>query len=319
MKEILVTLPFTAAQRRALETAAGEDCRFHYVDKASVTAADIAAAAVLVGNVPPALIGASESLELLQLGSSGADAYVKEGVLSPNTVLACSTGAYSQAVAEHALAQTLMLQKNLHRYRDNQSRRQWRDEGPVTSPNGALAAVIGLGEIGLYYAKLMCALGARVIGVKRRVGVCPEGLEALYGFEALDKVLARADIVMSVLPETPQTHHLFTKERFAAMKNTALFINVGRGGAVASEALQWALETGRIAAAAIDVAEEEPLSADSPLWALPNLLITPHVAGDFHLSVTLERVADIAAKNLRAWREGGAYINLVDFETGYRK
>lgn len=318
MKTVLVTLPFTAAQKKKLETA-GEGCAFLYRDKRTVTAAEVAGASVLIGNVPPVLLGASENLELLQLGSSGADVYVKPGVLAANTVLACSTGAYSQAVAEHALAQTLMLQKNLHLYRDNQNAARWRDEGPVTSPADATVAVIGLGEIGLHYAWLMKALGATILGVKRRNGACPEGVDELYTFESLEEVLARADVVMTVLPETAQTHHLYTKERFAAMKKTALFVNVGRGGAVATESLIWALETGEIAAAAIDVAEEEPLPAESPLWGIPNLVITPHVAGDFHLAATLERVAAIAAKNLDAWNYGGEYINLVDFETGYRK
>lgn len=318
MKTVLVTLPFTAEQKRKLETA-GAGSAFLYREKQTVTAAEIAGASVLIGNVPPALLGASENLELLQLGSSGADAYVKPGVLSAKTVLACSTGAYSQAVAEHALAQTLMLQKNLHLYRDNQNAARWRDEGPVTSPADAAVAVIGLGEIGLHYARLMKALGATILGVKRRAGACPEGVDELYTFEALEAVLTRADIVMTVLPETAETHHLYTKERFAAMKKTALFINVGRGGAVETETLRWALETGEIAAAAIDVAEEEPLPPASPLWAIPNLLITPHVAGDFHLAATLDRVAAIAAKNLAAWKMGGDYINLVDFETGYRK
>ncbi len=318
MKTVLVTLPFTAAQKQKLETA-GEGCAFLYRDKTSVTAEEIAGASVLIGNVPPVLLGASESLELLQLGSSGADAYVKPGVLHEKTVLACSTGAYNQSVAEHALAMTLMLQKNLHRYRDDQAARRWQDEGPVTSPADATVAVIGLGEIGLHYARLMKALGATILGVKRRGGERPEDVDELYTFEALDGVLARADIVLTVLPETPQTHHLFTKERFEAMKNTAFFINVGRGGAVATDTLLWALESGQIAGAAIDVAETEPLPAESPLWGIPNLILTPHVAGDFHLAATLERVADIAAKNLAAWRAGGEYSNLVDFATGYRK
>ena len=103
------------------------------------------------------------------------------------------------------------------------------------------------------------------------------------------------------------------------MKNTAIFLNCGRGNAVSSETLAWALEQGEIAAASIDVTEPEPLPADSPLWKLDNLLITPHVSGGYHLQETFETIIDIAARNLRAYLSGGELINQVDFETGYRK
>ena len=318
MTNVLVTVPLLPRHREMLE-AAGPDCCFDYAPAAEVTAEQMASADILIGNVAPGKIGASEKLGWVQLASSGADAYVKPGVLHARTLLTNSTGAYSKSVAEHAFAQTMMLQKNLHLYRDNQARGLWRDEGPVTSIADATVAVIGLGEIGLHYACMAKALGAYILGVKRRQSDCPPAVDELYTMEELDAVLARADVVMSVLPETELTHHLYTAERFARMKETAIFINVGRGGAVATEVLADALKRGVIAGAAIDVAETEPLPADSPLWQIPNLVITPHVAGDFHLIETLDNVAAIAAKNLAAYLRGEELINLVDFESGYRK
>lgn len=318
MTNVLVTVPLLPRHREML-AAAGPDCCFDYTLAAEVTAEQMASADILIGNVAPGKIGASEKLGWVQLASSGADAYVKPGVLHEKTLLTNSTGAYSKSVAEHAFAQTMMLQKNLHLYRDNQARGLWRDEGPVTSIADAAVAVIGLGEIGLHYARMAKALGAYVLGVKRRQSDCPPAVDELYTMEELDAVLARADVVMSVLPETELTHHLYTAERFARMKETAIFINVGRGGAVASEVLADVLKQGVIAGAAIDVAELEPLPADSPLWQIPNLVITPHVAGDFHLIETLDNVAAIAAKNLAAYLRREELINLVDFESGYRK
>lgn len=318
MKKVLVLTPFLEKHRSLLEQA-GPGCEFEYCSASQVTAEKAAQADIILGNIKPSLIGASEKLEWLQLASSGADAYVKPGVLHEKTKLTNSTGAYSKTVAEHAFAMTLMLQKKLHLYRDNQNRARWADMGEITSIADATVAVIGLGDIGLHYARMVKALGGRVIGVKRRAGNCPEGVDELYAMEGLDEALARADVVMSVLPETLQTHHLYTKERFERMKSSAIFINVGRGGAVSSEALCEALRDGQIAAAGIDVAELEPLPADSPLWSLPNLMITPHVAGDFHLPETLDRVAAIAAKNLAAFLAGEELSNQVDFETGYRK
>lgn len=318
MKKVLVLTPFLEKHKKQIEQA-GAGCVFEYCPAGQVTAEQIAGANIIMGNIKAGLIGASENLEWLQLASSGADAYVKPGVLHEKTMLTSSTGAYSKAVAEHAFACTLMLQKNLHLYRDNQNQAQWEDRGNVTSIADSVVAIIGLGDIGLHYARMAKALGAYVIGVKRRSGACPAGVDELYTMEHLDEVLPRADVVMTVLPETEHTHHLYTKERFEAMKPSAVFVNVGRGGAVASEVLYEALQKRQIASAAIDVAELEPLPAESPLWSLPDLMITPHIAGDFHLPETLDRVADIAARNLAAFLKGEELINQVDFETGYRK
>lgn len=318
MKKVLVTLPLEAEHKEQL-LAAGAGCEMIFLDLGEVTEADIAAADILIGNVPAGMISGAPNLEWVQLGSSGADAYVKPGVLHPATKLTNSTGAYSKAVAEHALAATMMLQKNLHHYRDNQLAARWQDSGYVTSIADAVVAVIGLGEIGLHYARMAKALGACVLGVKRRPGECPACVDELYTMEGLDEVLSRADVVFTVLPETPATHHLFTKERFEIMKSSAIFINCGRGGAVAEDVLYEALSTHQIAKASIDVAEREPLPADSPLWGLEDLFITPHVSGDFHLRETHDRVVSIAAENLGRYLRGEELLNPVDFETGYRK
>lgn len=318
MKKVLVTLPLETKHKEQL-LAAGAGCEMNFRDLAEVTGEDITSADILIGNVPAGMIGGAPNLEWVQLGSSGADAYVKPGVLHPDTKLTNSTGAYSQAVAEHALAATMMLQKNLHLYRDNQLAARWQESGYVTSIADAAVAVIGLGEIGLHYARMAKALGAYVMGVKRRPGPCPECVDELFLMDGLDEALRRADVVFTVLPETPATRHLYTAEKFDIMKDSAIFINCGRGGAVAEDVLHEALATGKIAAASIDVAEREPLPADSPLWALPNLFITPHVSGDFHLRQTHDRVVSIAAENLRRYLCGEELMNPVDFQTGYRK
>lgn len=318
MKKILVTLPLEPEHKEQL-LVAGRGCEMRFRPVGEVGDEDILWADILLGNVPAGMIGGAPNLEWVQLGSSGADAYVQPGVLHPDTKLTNATGAYSQAVAEHALAVTMMLQKNLHLYRDNQLAARWQESGYVTSIADATVAVIGLGEIGLHYARMAKALGAGVIGVKRRPGPCPECVDELFLMDGLDEALRRADVVFTVLPETPVTHHLFTSERFEIMKDSAIFINCGRGGAVAEGVLYDALATGKIAAASIDVAEREPLPADSPLWALPNLFITPHISGDFHLRQTHDRVVDILAENLRRYQTGEELKNVVDFQSGYRK
>ena len=318
MKKVLVLMPVEARHKEKLE-AAGAGCIFSYSRPEVVTREEIQSANVILGQPDAELLMASENLEWLQLESAGTDAYVKPGVLHEKTLLTNATGAYSKAVAEHAFALTLMLQKKLYLYRDDQKKSLWRDRGTVASLTDCTVAVVGLGDIGQHYARLVKAMGARVIGVKRRTGSCPDCVDELVLTQDLDTVLPRADVIFSILPNTAATRYLYTAESFDKMKDSALFINCGRGNEVASEVLYEALSRHKIAAAAVDVTEMEPLPADSPLWQLENLVITPHISGGFHLPETFERIVDIAAENLRAYLAGRELRNVVDFTTGYKK
>lgn len=318
MKKILVLMELNAAQREKLEAAgAGAELSFSRPDR--VSEEEIQAANVIIGLPRAEMIKASENLELLQLESAGTDAYIVPGVLNEKTILTNATGAYSQAVAEHAFALTLMLQKKLHLYRDEQRAAHWRDRGMVSSLRGSVVAVVGLGDIGSYYARLVKNMGAYVIGVKRRPSACPEYVDELMLTEQLDAVLPRADVIMSVLPNTAATRYIYTVGSFRLMKDSAIFINCGRGNAVSASTLYEVLSQGLIASAGIDVSETEPLPEDSPLWGLENLVITPHVSGSHHLPETVDRIVDICAGNLCSFLRGEKLINLVDFSTGYRK
>ena len=317
-KKILCLLPVEERHRQKLESAAG-GCPILYDAPETVSEAAVHEAQIILGLPPVPLMHAPEKLEVLQSCYAGVDPYLKPGVLHEKTVLLNSTGAYSQAVAEHGLACTLTLIKKLHLYRDAQKQNNWTDFGTVSSLLGATVLVVGLGDIGGYYARLVKALGAYIIGVKRRTGAKPDYVDELYTMEELDELLPRADVIFSVLPGTDATFHMYTAERFALMKKSAAFINCGRGSAVASDVLYEALHTGAIACAAVDVTEPEPLPAESPLWGLDNLLITPHISGQNHLPATFERVVDIAAENLRRYLAGEELMNVVDWETGYKK
>ena len=318
METVLVVLPVQQRHMEKLEAAA-PGRRFMYTygkdpDKAQVLDAD-----VIIGNVPAELLADAEKLKWLQLNSAGADAYIRPGVLRPGVILTNATGAYGKAVSEHAFAMTLMLQKKLHLYRDAQKQNRWSDYGTVSSLTDATVLVVGLGDIGLRYARMAKALGAYVIGVRRRPGVCPEGVDELYTTDALPELLPRADVIMSILPGSAGPSHMYTSEHVDRMKESAICINCGRGGAVDGAVLYDALSRGKIAAAGIDVTEPEPLPEDSPLWQLDNLMITPHVSGFYHLPETFERVVDIAAENLSVFFTGGTVKNIVDFETGYKR
>lgn len=319
-KRILVVLPVEQRHKEYLE-AIGMGCEFCYVPVGEVTQEDVDGAQVIIGNVPTTMTGAAKNLEWIQLNSAGSDAYCKEGALKEGALLTNATGAYGLAISEYMVGVSFMMQKHFAQYYRNQLNHQWKDEGKVTSIWGSTTLVVGLGDIGGEYAKRMKALGSHTIGVRRTVHEKPDYLDELYTTEQLDELLPRADFVALVLPNTAQTRGLMDERRLRLMKKNAYLINVGRGTAIDSEALNRMLRDGWLAGCAVDVTDPEPLPAEHPLWDAPRMIITPHISGGSHLPETFERIVRIAGENLEKFLRGEAaqMRNLVDFETGYRK
>lgn len=311
-------MPVEEEHKKTLEQHA-EGNKFIYSSYDKVTPEMVQEANVIIGNVDPFYLQEAKNLEWLQLNSAGADRYVKKGVLPEHVTLTNATGAYGPSVAEHMLAVLFSLQKKLHLYRDNQNQCEWQDEGEVMSLRGGTLLIVGLGDIGLYFARLMKNFGYRIIGIKRRLGQVPQDIDELYTMDDLDSLLPEADVVLSVLPDSKATRNIFNKERFEKMKNTAILLNAGRGSAVNTEDLCEALIQGEIYGAGLDVTDPEPLQTQHKLWNVQNVVITPHVAGDFHHPATLYRIVDIAAGNLQRYMEGEELMNVVDLSTGYRK
>lgn len=317
MEKILVTLPVTDKHKALFEKQA-PNARFAYIPFTEVTREQVQEADIIIGNVAPALIAGSQNLKWLQLFSAGTDGYLENGVLPSGCKLTNATGAYGLTISEHMLAMLLMLQKKLHLYRDHQSAHEWVDEGQVTSIYNSTTLVIGLGDIGNEFAKRMKLLGSYTIGVKRCQTEKPDYIDELFTTEAIDDLLPKADIVALCLPQTKDTIHIMSKERLLKMKKSAILLNVGRGSAIDTEALIEVLDSGHLLGVGVDVTEEEPLPKDSPLWDKKNVVITPHISGQFHLQETLERIIRISAGNLQAFVNHRPLRNIVDFETGYR-
>lgn len=307
---ILVAGPFTS---NALATfrAAAPHAEFLLSDSAEVTEQQAHAADVIVGNIAPDLLTHAPHLAWVQLLSAGSNRYDTPGVLPEGTVLTNSVGAYGQAVSEHLFAMTWSLMKQLPAYRDFQNQRLWDDAGPVTSLADATVIILGLGNIGLHYARLATGVGAHVIGVKRSPIEPPDGVDRVVTNDHLPKVLGNADVVVSFLPLSEQTRGLCNADFFAAMKPGSYFLNGGRGATVDTESLVEALKTQHLGSAGLDVTDPEPLPTDSPLWGMSNVIITPHVAGGFHLPGVLDAVSEIAADNLRRFVVGESLHNVV--------
>lgn len=327
VNKVLVKIPVTIEEADELRTAApgasfdfaapvGDTSRLPKTPRLDIREDRVAQADVILGNVAPALIAASPRLQWIQLGSAGYEPYLAPGVLAPSTIVTNGTGAYGPAVAEHSFAMLLSLMKRLPAYQVDQCAHVWSDEGMVSTLNGAHVLVLGAGDIGLCFARLCTAVGASCVGVRRHLQSMPtpeyeQAFSRVTTMDELIHLLPKADVVASFLPSSEETQGLVDDAFLRRMKTGAYLVNAGRGDLIDQDALRRALEDGRLAGAALDVTTLEPLPADDPLWDAPNLLITPHVAGFWHLHATLERVVALATENLRRYVRGEQLKNIV--------
>ena len=316
-KKILVAMPHGIRYRAKLE-AAWPGSEFIYKPSGSVTEADLAGVQIIIGNVAPGLLKGADSLEWVQLNSAGSDQYAKAGVLPENVLLTNATGSYGPALSEYVIAVSFAMVRRLDKYLTFQKEHRWADAGPNDGIGGSKVLIIGFGDIGQACGKRFKALGAEVTGVRRHADPS-EYADRVITTEETDAALPEADIVVMVLPNTPDTVGFMSRERLAKMKRGSYLVNVGRGTAVDQKALIEALESGHLAGAALDVTVPEPLPADDPLWDAPNLILTPHISGGFHMPVTGEKITDIAAGNLARYQKGEPLMSLVDRATGYRR
>lgn len=307
---ILVIPPFSTAQKAVLEAGA-PGAAFTYAEACDVSDEQVAVADVIVGNLPAEQLAQARRLRLLQLNSAGYDAYMATGTVPAGAALASAVGAYGQAVSEHLYTMLLMLMKHLDGYRDDQRAHAWTDRGAVATLAGAQVLVLGAGDIGRHFAQLASAHGAHVTGVRRHAGTAPQGFERICTMDELYGLLPKADAVVSILPSAPGTRGLVDARFLSSCKRGAYFVNGGRGDLVVQADLIAALESGQLAGAALDVTVPEPLPANDPLWDAPNILITPHVAGQFHLYTVLDNIARIAGENLRRLAAGEPLLNEV--------
>ncbi|MCQ2531356.1 MAG: D-2-hydroxyacid dehydrogenase [Saccharofermentans sp.] len=289
-----------------------------YIKAADVKPEDLVDVEVIVGNLSPALLKNCKKLKLLQLNNAGTEGFIGEGIIPEGAVLANATGAYGVAMSEFMVGTLLSLMKNLDLYKFNQVKHEWKDCGPVGAIYGSKTLVVGLGDIGSEFAMRMNALGSKVTGIRKHLSNKPEYVDEIHTMDDLHECLKEADIVATCLPGYADTLKVFDKPAFDAMKYGAYFINVGRGTAVETEALCDALESKKIAGAALDVTDPEPLPKDHRLWDIPNALITPHVSGGYHVKEAHDRIVRIAITNLKHLVNGEPFENLVDMMTGYR-
>lgn len=299
-------------------------------DQASVdevTAGDVDG---LVGQALPSDRRSAPSLRWLQVLSAGVERLVGSGSWPSWIQLTNARGAYAGSIAQYTIAAILRVAERMDQRSGQQRLGRWpAEEGPFVGRRlrGQTLVILGYGGIGREIGRLAHAHGMRVLAVKarpqERTGTAyrlagtgdPQGLipERIVHLDELADAAAEADFLSITLPLTPRSRGVVTADVLAALRPHAWLINTGRGPVVDEAALARLLEAGRIGGAVLDVFGEEPLPPESPLWRLPNVVITPHVAG----AEADEELAALVSENLRRFVAGEPLVNLVDPEQGY--
>ncbi|MCI8990463.1 MAG: D-2-hydroxyacid dehydrogenase [Lawsonibacter sp.] len=305
---ILNLLPLHEGEREEFEAIA-PDAAHVYARSSTVTPEQLAAATVIFGWPRAESMKQAVSLKWFQTMWAGTEEYV--GFLPEGILFTSSSGSNSRSVAEHMLTSLMAVCRRLPAYLDSQRAHVWKDEGPMKTILGGTVLVLGAGNVGSTFAGLCQGLGAKTIGLKRSVTGPVAGFDEVRPMDELDALLPQADVVALTLPHSPQTVGLMNTDRIARMKDDAILISAGRGSVLDQDALVRAMTAGKLWGAALDVTDPEPLPDNSPLWDVPNLLLTPHVAGGLRLEITRRKCVEMAQENLRRYLAGEPLKNLV--------
>lgn len=261
------------------------------------------------------------ALRWLHTPLAGVDRVLNPELVKSPIRVTSSRGVNSIAVAEHTLGLILALSRGIADGVRAQGEKRWAQpdlfgrQPPLDELHGKLLGILGLGDIGRELAVRARALGMRVWGVVRTARAAPDWVDRLLVGGKEDALLRESDVVVLALPLTRATHGLIGERQLRHMKHSALFVNIGRGELVQESALVRALREGWIAGAGLDVFATEPLAPKSPLWSLPQVVMTPHIAGTH--PKYMARSADLFVQNLKLYVAGKPLINEVDKQAGY--
>ncbi len=277
------------------------------------------AEAVIGGGAPTAEdLAAASNLRWIQATSAGVEAFMIPELAEREITLTNFSGIHATNIADHVLALIFAFARDLKTLLDQQGRHEWPtgDDGLTTfEPSGQTLGIVGLGDIGEALAQKAHGLGMRVLAYQRHPYNPPVGVERVLTGDGLPELLAESDHVALCLPLTDATRHIIGGEELGRMRRGAYLYNIGRGGLIDQEALIDALRDGRLAGAGLDVTDPEPLPADSPLWDLPNVIVTGHTAAA--TPKLWERGIELVVDNVRRFVAGEELRNVVNTKAGY--
>ncbi len=267
------------------------------------------------GEVLQALWPRTKSLKWVHSLSAGVENLVFPELRNSPVPLTNARGVFKKSLAEFAILGMLFFAKDVRRLIRQREAAQW-EQFDVEEIRLQVCGVIGYGEIGREVAKLAKAMGMTVLATRRRVAApSDEFADEILPAEKMAALLGRSDYVIACSPLTPETRYMIGAREFAAMKPSAVFMNIGRGPVVDEPAMIAALSEGKIRGAALDVFETEPLPQDSPLWRLENVLLSPHSAD--HTATWQQESVEFFLENFARYRKGEPLLNVVDKQAGY--
>lgn len=277
--------------------------------------------AALAAVIERTLVASLERLRWVQAPAAGVGHVLSTELAASPIVVTSARGIRTHAIAEHVMMVTLALARQLRRSLERQREHVWAlDElesaGTIRTLHGKRMGLVGLGSVGTEVAALASAFGMRVSASRRRVDApVPSTVERVVPPDRLAELLAESDVIVLAATLSPLTERLIGKATLASVKRGAILVNVGRGRLIDDDAVIDALADGRLAGAALDVFTREPLERSSPFWDLPNVIVTPHVAGAMEDYWT--PLVGLFAENLRRFERGEPLLNVVDKATGY--
>ena len=273
---------------------------------------------ILYAHSPDLLRAAPATLKWYCCSFAGVHPYCKDPAIfaNPDCILT-NSNVYGVTIAEHVVMVTLMLLRRMPEYEEVVRNRSWSNQLPIRSIRDNEFTILGTGNIGVNVADRMRGMGAaKIIGLSRSGRPHP-AFDEVHPIADLDKVLPDTKILVMALPGTAETIHILNRERIALLPKDAYIINVGRGTAIEQEPLIEALNEGRIAGAALDVMDPEPLPHDHPLWSAKNLILTPHVSGNMTLGYTCDTNVAMFCEDLKNYAAGKPLNGFVDRTKGY--
>lgn len=265
----------------------------------------------------PGPISDAPQLKWIQLVSAGVEHILHRGILDSSVLVTTASGIHVHAISEYVLCCMVMLSRQIPQVLKETSAHSWRPRRARAYYGeelfGKTVGILGMGAIGTRVAEVCRCIGMEVLGLRRTSSDAKS--DVMFTPDRLTEMLPRCDFVIVALPVTAETRGIVGEPQFRAMKTSAYLINVARGEIVEEAALVRALREGWIAGAALDVFTQEPLPPESEMWEVPNLIITPHMSGNF--LAYLDRVMDILRENLRRFVAGEPMINVLDKQRGY--
>ena len=316
---LVVCVPnLTEGHRQSIRAAAeGHGFEVCFFEK-DAQALDAACEAEIIFTQSTLLLQNAPKLRWLCTPSAGVNHFTPPGVFPrERAVLSNSSGAYGVTIAEHIIMVSLELMRKQHEYNQIVSRREWKRDLPVSSIHGCRITLAGTGNIGQEAAVRLRAFSPASLTGVNRSGRNPDGLfDRVVKQDKLREILPSTDLLILSVPGTAETNHMMDREKLSLLPDGAILINVGRGNAIDQKALENELRQGRLFAA-LDVFEEEPVPPSDPLWDCPNLLITPHVAGNMTLPYTRERIVAMFLEDFDHYCSGAPLERSVDLDAGY--